>query len=412
MNLRYLIVASFFAGLGLGYTKFFAFSFLGAEAGSLQAKTWIIQVVGALITVGPFLIYFLSGPLAAGYRKRRVLFLSGAATAGVMLLGLASGWVGTAWSYVFMAGVLMGVYNSARNATVPIEAAHSTRSTEMINAWLNIAYLAGMLIGVPGGVEMFQRSPFWGAMLGVAVFASAALFGGLCFYPREDGHLEPFHEARRRIMGDSWDLLKKYWLYLTPVALIWGLASATSLAATAFAEESRLGTATQCSLLSLFAAVSVGAGNALAEKLKFDRYRAAAGAAAGMAVMVLAIPTVVLVLHPSKSLGQNTVPYIGMVIVVLGLGLMFGLASNLLEAEYFNLVYKERKEGTGAALLSASISFFSFLFGGVVGLAIIYGWFGSVSQFIWLAAAAALTALLVVRLGMVHGWKAGEPSES
>ena len=52
-----------------------------------------------------------------------------------------------------------------------------------------------------------------------------------------------------------------------------------------------------------------------------------------------------------------------------------------------------------------SLVFFSFLFGGIVGVAIIYGWVGSISQFIWLAGAGALTAVLVVRLGMRHGWK-------
>ena len=53
MNLLLLILAVFFAGLGLGYVKFFSLSYLSLFEYGPEDKIWIIQAIGALITFGP-----------------------------------------------------------------------------------------------------------------------------------------------------------------------------------------------------------------------------------------------------------------------------------------------------------------------------------------------------------------------
>jgi hypothetical protein len=82
------------------------------------------------------------------------------------------------------------------------------------------------------------------------------------------------------------------------------------------------------------------------------------------------------------------------------MGVLFGVVINLLESSCFNLVYLEKKEGSGAALMSASIAFSCFVCGGFVGVSIYYGLLSSVSQFGFLAVLAGSATMIVYLLGL------------
>jgi len=398
MNFLYLSCGAFFAGLGLGYIKFFLLGLLCNELYTLADKKWVIQAVGAIITVGPCVVYVAAGPLASAYKKQWIMFWSGALTALGMLAGFASNWAPNPWFYIFWAGLLMGVFNPAKNAVVPLEAAYGGCSTELINAVLNIAYLAGILGGIPAGAWFYDYHPALGALLVALVFAVAAVWGGLCSYPEETRHLRPFRQSSMQLLKESLCLLRKYALYLLAGPLIWGIASAVSLAITAYAQEEGLGGDVACSMLSVCAIGGVAIGALISPQFVRWRYQSAALAVVLMACVMLVLPSAVEMLKTTLQLRPTTVYWY--VATTTGmLGIMFGIATNLIEAEFFRLIYEEGKEGTGAALLSAGTAFFPFCIGGTIGWLLSRGWMSATSQFYLMAALTlAATAAIYVQV--------------
>lgn len=398
MNFLWLILAAFCAGLGLGYLKFFTLSYLSLMEYGPDDKIWIIQAIGALITFGPFLAYLVAGPTAAAFRKAALMRYSAAASAALLLAGLLLEWRGSAWFYVFLTGFIMGVFNPAKGASIPLESARSGRSTEFITAILAIVYIMGILAGAPFATEVFQRNPSLGAVISVLIFLLTALFGGMCFFPTEAAHLEPFKKSFWGLLEDTRWLFKNYWIYIVAPSMIWGMASATSLAVTAYAEERMLGTATKCSLMAAYATIGVIIGNAMSVRLKRVRYLAASVCSVGMVLVLVSIPLIVELSQPSMRIEENARLYLVLALDLGLLGLLFGIATNLIESEYYSLAYAARKEGTGSALLSAMTAFFPFVMGGAIALAVIMKLASAITQFAWLAFITMLPAGLIVLL--------------
>lgn len=394
-----LILAAFFSGLSLGYAKFYFLGYL-SQLHQNADKTWIIQTLGALITFGPCLAYAFASPLASAFQKQRIMRLSGYSASLVMLLGLISGWAGSAWMYVVLVGFVMGIFNPAKNAAVPLQSAQSQRTTEAVNAALGIVYIVGILGGTPLATELVQVVPTCGAILGSGFFALAGFFGGSCSYRTEHEHLRDFRICVRSLAQDSLWLFKNFSSFIIGPSMIWGMASATSLAVTAYAEQRKLGDAVACSLMAVYAVVGVVIGNALTTSLRSVRYRVASVANFLMVAVILAMPRLVENLHPTAVISENGRVYWLLAGSVAVLGLLFGVVTNLIESEYLSLVYKQGKEGPGAAVLSAMTAFFPTLFSGLIALAVIYNWATPVTQFAWLAVLTTISALLITRLGM------------
>lgn len=398
MNFAALILAAFFAGLGLGFVKFFALNYLSNVIYQADDRVWIIQVVGALITFGPFLAYLVAAPLATAFRKSSVMRISSAVVAVILLFGNMMGWIGTPWLYVFLTGAIMGVFNSAKNAAIPLESAQSGRPTELITATLCIVYVAGILAGAPFATEYYTKSPYAGAATSVLIFLLAAMAGGMCSYKTEDSHLASFKSSAIELIRDTKWLFANYWIYVVAVPMIWGVASAASLAVTAYAEERMLGTATKCSLMAAYATVGVILGNAISVKLSRIRHLASSMCSIGIVLVIISIPLFVELLHPSNVIEENNSIYLVVAMDLALFGLLFGIATNLIEAEYLSLIYKVRKEGTGASLMSAMTAFFPFVLGGAIALAVIFRLAGPVTQFGWLAFITMIPAALIVVL--------------
>jgi len=220
----------------------------------------------------------------------------------------------------------------------------------------------------------------------------------MCYYRAEDSHLTPFKRSVSELIQDTKWLFSKYWIYIITVPMIWGVASAASLAVTAYAEERMLGTPTKCSLMAVYATVGVIVGNALSVKLRHVRHIASSICSAGLVVVIILIPVLVELLNPSPIIAENNAIYLVVAFALALFGLLFGFATNLLEAEYLSLIYSVGKEGTGAALLSAMTAFFPFMLGGSIALAVIFKLAGPVTQFGWLAVITMIPAGLVVLL--------------
>lgn len=400
-SLIFLTAASFFAGLSIGYIKFFLLGHLAEVEHSQSDKAWIIQTVGALITLGPCLTFVFGGPLASAYRKSDIMFATGAATAAIMALGASTLWLGSGWLYVFLAGLGLGLFNAARNSAVPLEASRENISTEIVNACVNNLYIVGLLLGVPLGTELYLISPNVGGWVTVLLFALCAFLGMGSRIEKEEDHLKGFKESLQKLSADCKSLFKEFHYYLLISPMLWGIAGALSLAATAFVEEKNFAGPLLASLMSVWAAFGVLSGNFLSTRLQTRRYQAAMLSSVLLAVSVALIPVVGFV--GSYINNFEVLGYLLISGLLLGCGLAFGCATNLIESEFLTKIYEKKLEGTGAALMSAMTSLWAFLLGGLAALAVITQLLTSSTQFIALGAVTVAVCVLITKLKKSEG---------
>jgi acyl-CoA synthetase (AMP-forming)/AMP-acid ligase II/1-acyl-sn-glycerol-3-phosphate acyltransferase/acyl carrier protein len=399
LKLVLLLLSCFFSALGLGYVKFFVLGYLSTEVYTAADKIWLIQAINSLLTVGPVLAYVFTAPLVSACKKRHVMTASALLTGTVLTLGHLSGWPGSAWLYVFLIGLIMSVFGAAKMSTVPIESKDSGRSPFFVNGMLSAVFIVGMLAGLPLGAYCYEWDFVNGIALGIGIFvlASVSAFGLVYKHERKIA----FGKAYANLVEDSISIFVKYILYLISAPLIWGVAGAVSLAVTAYAEQRALGGATECSLMSLYAAIGIIAGNVLSPRFEAKRYSAAFVSGISLLVLVAGIPIFVEVgLH---QVNDAHALYWPLAAYMIGIGFFFGICTNLIDAEYLKRVGEEGKEGTGASLHSFCIAGFAFLVGAIVGLSILRGWMDAISQFVLLAALVAIGVLPLFLLALKAG---------
>jgi long-chain-fatty-acid--[acyl-carrier-protein] ligase len=399
MTLFWLTISTLFAGFGLGYVKFFLLSILSGH--DVSHKNWLIQVVGAIITLGPFLVVLAASPLASSIRKRFILGTTCITTFFLLAFGACTDWLGTAWWYLFASGLIMGFYLPAKNAAVPLEAKHDHRSTESVNATLNIAYLLGLLTGIPAATLLYETDYTSGVLVLLLAFFCAGLAGLLCKFPEEEPHLMPFGQAVTNSGKATRHLLTHHRLPILVSGLIWGLANAISLAITAYAELLELGNSFECSLMSVYAIVGVSIGNIYAVYLSEVRKTAVVS---GLITLFLTTAMVPPFCFISLLFFSPATTYWLLASLVALLGVGFGISTNLIEGEFYRRVFAEGMEGGGGAVLSASTAFFSCILGLLVGTALHSHILGSQSQFLVLAGIVVAPLLLFLKSEDSEGW--------
>ncbi len=396
MKFLYLLLTTFFSALGIGYAKFFVLGYFSTEVYTTADKPWLIQAISAVMTFGSALAYVVSAPLASSFTKRIVMSLSAGVIVLILILGYFNDWPGTAWLYLFLIGVTICVFSAGKMATIPIEASDSGKSTYVVNGSLSVIFIFGMLSGIPLGTYMYEKNTDIGIWLGITFFISSGLFSLFLKYKKET--CTPFGESISLLAEDSIILIFKYFLYLFSAPMIWGVAGAISLAVTAYAEINLLGSATACSFMSLFAAIGVILGNALSIKFTAKRYIASTIAGIIIVFLILSIP--IFVETGLIWVKNPTALFYPLALLMIMLGLCFGVCTNLIDAEYLQHVGNDNKEGTGAALHSFFISVFSFSVGGLVGLSIIKGWMNPITQFIVLSAISAVGISFIITIAI------------
>ena len=399
MKLILLLLSCFFSALGLGYAKFFVLGYLSADVYAAEDKIWLIQAINSLLTVGPVFIYVFTAPLVSSCKKRHVMTASTLLTGVILTLGHFSGWPGSAWLYVFLIGLIMSVFAAAKMSTVPIEAEHSGRSPFFVNGMLSAVFIVGMLAGLPLGTYCYDWDVDRGIALGIGLFVLASASASGLVYKHE--RKIPFGKAYANLVEDSISLFVRYILYLLSSPLIWGVAGAVSLAVTAYAEQRALGEATECSLMSLYAAIGIIVGNVLSPRFAAKRYSTAFWSGLTLLVLVAGIP--VFVEAGLQQVDDARALYFPLAAYMIVIGFFFGICSNLIDAEYLQRVGEEGKEGTGASLHSLCIAGFAFLVCAIVGLSILRGWMDAISQFVLLAALIAIGVLPLFLLALKAG---------
>ena len=399
MKLILLLLSCFFSALGLGYAKFFVLGYLSTDVYAAEDKIWLIQAINSLLTVGPVFAYVFTAPLVSSCKKRQVMTTSALLTGVILTLGHFSGWPGSAWLYLFLIGLIMSVFAAAKMATVPIEAEDSGRSPFFVNGLLSAVFIVGMLAGLPLGTYCYDWNVDRGIALGIGIFLLAsATAWGLVY---KDERKIAFGKAYANLLEDSISLFFTHILYLLSSPLIWGVGGAVSLAVTAYAEQQKLGGATECSLMSLYAAIGIIVGNVLSPRFAPKRYSSAFLSGLALLGLVSGIPVFVEV--GLQQVEDARALYFPLATYMIVVGFFFGVCSNLIDAEYLQRVGEEGKEGTGASLHSLCIAVFAFLVCAIVGLSILRGWMDAISQFVLLAALLAVGVLPLFLLALKAG---------
>ncbi len=404
MKYAALVIAAFLGALGIGFVKFFSLHYLGDEVYQDEgAKGWIIQIISALMTLGPVLLYPVSAPLAASFSKRMLMSISCILITSVLLVGYWTQWTGSLWLYLFLVGLLISVFGVSKVALIPIEALESKRNTVTVNGVMSIVYVIGMLLGIVLGTFMYKewelKTAFFG---GVSIFALCSIFSFIPSYQSENK--QPYKKSLSLLVEDTLRLFFRYPLYLLTSPLLWGVASAVSLGVTAYIEQKGISDEIGASIVPAFAAFGIILGNLVSTKLADRRYTFSTLSALGIALMLLVGSLFMELLYQNMS--AISVLYWVWAVFMGILGLLFGIHTNLIDAEFLQLAAKDQREGTGAAMQSTTLALFTFIVGGFVGLAIYTGWMDVVTQFFILSfisfIAVSLTLILAVQKGFFY----------
>ncbi|MCX7847905.1 MAG: hypothetical protein N2595_07750 [bacterium] len=365
MTYVYLLISSGVVAFVLGLLQFYMLEELVGKAGA-GTRDAIIQNISALVTLGTVVIYCISGPLASSLRKRYVMCAAATGAGAVFGVGGALGWWPSAWIYLGVLGLLLGVYNAAKMASVPLVAEEVGRATTVVNGGMSVVFLLGLLPGFALGTRLYEWQPGCGhwVVSGLFMLAGVTALGCVCRNERQ----RDLWAEQRRIMKETIGLLGRHWRWLVGGPLVWGIASAGQLATVALVVRRGLASKEVAALIPVFGAAGAVAGTAISPFFVRRRYEAAV-----VAIMAMAC---VLPVVPWLAVGFGVLA--GCVVVM---GVLFGMATNLVDSALLERVRGEGKEGTGAALQSAMLALMMVGASGSVGVSIAREWIGADKQF-------------------------------
>jgi len=383
----FLLITSSSLAFVLGLLQFYMLETL-LELPGANTRDALIQNISAVVTLGTVVIYLVSGPLAAACRKRYVMAVAAGCAALLFATGGHLGWQPSPWMYLAAMGILLGVYNAAKMASVPLVAIQIGRSTTIVNGGMSVVFLLGLLPGFPTGTWLHTHLPHHGHLVAAGVLAFSALMALGCHCVCETP--KPFLAEQRRIARDTLGLLQRHWQWLLGGPLVWGVASAAQLAAAAMLVRRGIVSQQAAAFIPLFAAGGAIAGTALSPLFLRRRY-----VAATLAIICMAC---VLPLVPRFAVAFPVVA--GMVVLM---GVLFGVATNLIDSALLERVGAEGKEGTGAALQSAMLALMMVSASGSVGLCIARRWIAPDTQFLILGGFGLATACIALSIALRAG---------
>jgi len=395
-----LLCATLTLAFVLGMMQCFLWEQLVAAQGE-GARDWLLQVISAFVAAGTVGMYFISGPLAAAFRKRYVMCVAACLSALVFFVGASLHWWPSPWLYLFVLGMLLGSFNAGKMASAPLVADLTGMSVTATNAGMSVVFLIGVLSGFPAGSALEHRFPAQGHILPVCLLALAGVFGFFCRYRNEVPRR--FIDEERNIIHDTGFLFRHHWLFLAAGPLLWGVANAAQLAAMAMAVRDNMATKAVASMIPLWAVVGSVLGTIVSPFFHKKRYETAVVCAFIMSMALPFFPRVNVSSALLPFFSHVTVSYALLAGSFVVLGIFFGIATNLIDAAYLEAVGKERKEGQGAALQSAMISFSMTAASGTIGIAVRRDWIEPNTQFALLAAFGMLAVVLAMVISFRHG---------
>jgi hypothetical protein len=201
-----------------------------------------------------------------------------------------------------------------------------------------------------------------------------------------DAPVIPFAHGFRHLAGDTWQMLRAHWALLVSGGIIWGVASAASLAVLVWSIKVVGLDPVTAATISVFAAVGAIAGNLVSSR--FNRRRWVILSLLLLAGSLLAVPWLVR-------------GYVSGAAAMVGVGVFFSIPTNIVDARLLHLANEEGLPGRGSTVMSLLHNIFILVVGLGLAVPLFLGAITAYQQFVVLAlftvAAAAVAMFAELR---------------
>jgi MFS family permease len=202
----------------------------------------------------------------------------------------------------------------------------------------------------------------------------------LSFWVRApDPHPIPFAVGMRELVSGTVGMFRRHWALLISGGLIWGIASAASLAVLIYGVEDLHLEQTQASTIALFVAIGAILGNLASDWLDRRRY-----VLISLAVLAAGIFSFPFVVHTYWSAAA-------MMVVV---SFCFAVPANILDAKLLFLTAQEGHVGRGSTVMSLLHNVFILATGFCLTVPLFLTWITAAQQFMIMAGIAVLTMIV------------------
>ncbi len=349
------------------------------------------QGMATMLTFGVLLGFTVNSPLAGAWRVAPLFALS----CGLVALGiLASTWLNP-WPIAFVIGLAYGTACAARGKVIPLLAfatgRHNTQVSGYINAALVVGLLSGTLFGNALG-DVFVHNTLglswardWMAHVLLAGFMAIATWMSVLVHV-EDPRPTPFATGMKELISGTVQMCRSHWALLASGGLIWGIASAASLAVFLYGVDELKLDQTKAATVGLFVAIGAILGNLASHWL--DQRRYVMLCLAGLAVGIFAFPFVV---QHFRDFGGGYPAAAAMMVVV---SFLFAVPANVVDARLLYLTAHEGHAGRGSTVMSLIHNVFILATGFALSVPLFLSWITAAQQFT-IMALVALIAMVV-----------------
>ncbi len=344
----------------------------------------ISQGLATMLTFGVLVGFSFNAPLAGAWRVAPLFAMS----CGLVAVGMIAAIFINPWPIAFVIGLAYGTACAARGKAIPLLSAatgrHNTQVSGLINAALVVGLLGGTIFGSFLG-DLFIRNlrnhawvQPWMANVILAAFMAIATW--LSFWVRApDPHPIPFATGVRDLVSGTVGMFRRHWALLISGGLIWGIASAASLAVLIYGVEDLGLEQAQASTIALFVAVGAILGNLASDWL--DRRRYVLISLAGLAVGIFIFPFVV---HT----------YWSAAVMMVLVSFCFAVPANILDAKLLFLTAREGHVGRGSTVMSLLHNVFILATGFCLTVPLFLTWITAAQQFMFMAGIAVITMVV------------------
>ncbi len=318
--------------------------------GRIPLTEAVAQGLAAVFTVGILIGFTLNAPLAGAWRCGAMFVLSCLGMAGSTLLAIPG--VINPWLAALLMGMTYGTACAARGKSVPLLAMgsgqHNTLVSGLINAGLVIGLLSGTIIG-SGVALLFIGDPHsttpsagrwidadWLAHLVLTGFLLLAAVIGMRLRMPEQQSV-PFAQGMRELIGGTTLMVRRHWALLISGGIAWGITSALALASLVFCiTELQIGQL-KATFLGVAAGVGAIVGNVLSDHFAKRRW----------VIIGYLVLAALIFFAPSLIVGFKSGA-----IVMLVIGFVFMVPTNVIDARFLALAGREGLAGRGGTVFS------------------------------------------------------------
>ena len=344
-------------------------------------KEAVGQGLATMLTFGVLVGFLINSPLAGAWRVAPLFALS----CGMVGLGMLAALGVNPWPICFVIGLAYGTACAARGKVIPLLAKETGRHNTQVSGYINAALVVGLLGGTVFGnvlgdylvrdIRGWEWPRPWMAHVLLAAFMGVATW--MSFLVRvSDPHPTPFGQGMRELITGTVSMCRRHWALLAAGGLIWGIASAASLAVFLYGVSDLGLDQTKAASVAAFAAVGAILGNVVSDWL--DRRRYVMLCLGGLAIGIFLFPYV----------AHGYAMAAAMMVLV---SFLFAVPANILDARLLFLTAQEGYAGRGSTVMSLIHNVFILITGFTLSVPLFLSWIDARSQFTIMAVVAIVT---------------------